>query len=321
MSSNVKAAPGARRKPVKASALAQQLGLAPVPVPKLTSSQWTEVRLRAQARGDTSHTESCPICTEEFKGSEQVLLSCSHVFHKICLRNFELFSGNKVCPICRSKEYEKRVIHEAASAYRHACATKIQALFRRWRVRKQYLLMLSLIPPKDLSKRRDFFMSKLGATSTRLAEMMNVRERALDALFEEMDRSVHSVRQSLRAAEVQLKVFSAQEWTDIRRRAQLRAETDCPICAEPLAGGDYKKRAVLLSCSHVFHHGCLLSFERFTIASSALDGAEKSSWSTQQSMLDEACNEDGEMQLFQPPPACLCPLCRSNYQKAWLDRL
>jgi len=78
-----------------------------------------------------------------------------------------------------------------------------------------------------------------------------------------------------------------------------------------------KKRAVLLSCSHVLHHGCLLSFERFTLASSALDGADSSSLLSAQQTQLEAFNDDGS-ELFQPPPACLCPLCRSNYQKTWL---
>lgn len=75
---------GARRKAKAAGTsltLAQQLGLVPAPVPKLTGEQWSAVRERARARGDAQ--EPCPICQEEFKDSEQVLLSCSHVFHKV----------------------------------------------------------------------------------------------------------------------------------------------------------------------------------------------------------------------------------------------
>jgi hypothetical protein len=82
-----------------AASLAQQLGLVPAPAPKLTSDEWTAVREKAKARGDVEHSEACPICQEEFKTQDQVLLSCSHVFHKICLTNFERFSGTKVCPI------------------------------------------------------------------------------------------------------------------------------------------------------------------------------------------------------------------------------
>lgn len=190
--------------------------------------------------------------------------------------------------------------------------------------------MQELIPPKDAAKRQAFFMSKLQRTSTRLAALMDSRDASIDALFADIDRSVLSVRSSLQAADVQLKSFSEQEWEEIRRRAALRNETECPICmgafetiAATSSGGggrgreNAKKRAVLLSCSHVLHHGCLLSFERFTLASSALDGADSSSLLSAQQTQLEAFNDDGS-ELFQPPPACLCPLCRSNYQKTWL---
>lgn len=36
--------------------------------------------------------------------SLQVLLSCSHVFHKACLSSFERFTGAKSCPLCRCKK-------------------------------------------------------------------------------------------------------------------------------------------------------------------------------------------------------------------------
>lgn len=101
-----------------AASLAQQLGLIPAPAPKLTQSEWSAVRDRARARGETA--EPCPICQEEFKDSEQVLLSCSHVFHKTCLRNFEKFSGTKVCPICRSKGQPPRRSRERERAIREA---------------------------------------------------------------------------------------------------------------------------------------------------------------------------------------------------------
>lgn len=35
----------------------------------------------------------CPICQDPFEQEDQVLLSCTHVFHKACLKNFERFSG------------------------------------------------------------------------------------------------------------------------------------------------------------------------------------------------------------------------------------
>jgi Zn ribbon nucleic-acid-binding protein len=45
----------------------------------------------------------CPICMGPFHQNEEVLLSCGHIFHKICLRSFENFIKNTdlSCPICR----------------------------------------------------------------------------------------------------------------------------------------------------------------------------------------------------------------------------
>lgn len=54
----------------------------------------------------------------------QVLLSCSHVFHRACLQSFETFSGRKCCPLCRKRQYETRLIHDAARLYRHQCAAR-----------------------------------------------------------------------------------------------------------------------------------------------------------------------------------------------------
>jgi hypothetical protein len=125
------------------------------------------------------------------------------------------------------------------------------------------------------------------------------------------------------AAAVQLKSFSADEWSTIRKQASLRGEEECPICCSGFESADsdgakeLNKRQILLSCSHVFHHGCLLSFERFTIASSALDGADHALLQRQQTQLESFEHVEGDAALLQPPPACLCPLCRSNYQKVW----
>ena len=53
----------------------------------------------------------------------QVLLSCSHVFHRVCLRSVERFSGKKSCPLCRFTDYQTRLIYEGASKHRIKAAT------------------------------------------------------------------------------------------------------------------------------------------------------------------------------------------------------
>ena len=45
---------------------------------------------KSTARQDSHH--ECSICCEHFGMEEQVLLSCSHVFHKQCIISFERYA-------------------------------------------------------------------------------------------------------------------------------------------------------------------------------------------------------------------------------------
>lgn len=73
----------------------------------------------------------------------------------------------------------------------------------------------------------------------------------------------------------------------------LHREThECPICLTPLSGSsdchhESPRETVLLSCSHMFHHACLLALEEFSWGDSS--------------------------------PLHTCPLCRSCYQKKILE--
>lgn len=79
---------------------AQRRGLVPVaPVQvALTPFDWSLIE---NSRSDPD--SCCPICMEGFRQGHEVLLSCSHIFHRSCLRSFENFigSGELTCPICR----------------------------------------------------------------------------------------------------------------------------------------------------------------------------------------------------------------------------
>ncbi|KAF5843673.1 hypothetical protein DUNSADRAFT_10849 [Dunaliella salina] len=63
--------------------LAQHLGLIPKPDPLLTEKEWNQVHLTARLHFRS--TTDCAICREGFKEEQQVLLSCSHVFHSSCI--------------------------------------------------------------------------------------------------------------------------------------------------------------------------------------------------------------------------------------------
>eukprot|EP00062_Callorhinchus_milii_P022099 gi/632979522/ref/XP_007906517.1/ PREDICTED: RING finger protein 32 isoform X2 [Callorhinchus milii] len=283
--------------------LAQKLGLIDGPEAPLTASEWQRVKKRSVQQGDSS--QPCVICKEEFGIQQQVLLSCSHVFHRVCLQAFERFSGRKSCPMCRKQQYETRVIHDGAHLYRNKCATRIQACWRGYIVRKWYRQLRRSIPPKNKKLRRRFFEDKLEEINDRLLRSCHTN---IDEFLSELDHSVATSRRVIQQFEEKcLRNISENEWEKIqlkqpqmnKEKAIQREGSDCPICITPLycfsnttfptAPGTTERReehglsvrrTVLLSCSHAFHYSCLQAFEDFT---------------------------EGQKHV--------CPLCRSTYQK------
>ncbi|XP_045877199.1 RING finger protein 32 isoform X6 [Meles meles] len=138
--------------------LAQKLGLFEPPPPPLSSEEWEKVKQRSILQGDS--VQPCPICKEEFELRPQVLLSCSHVFHRACLQAFEKFTNKKTCPLCRKNQYQTRVIHDGARLFKIKCATRIQACWRGHVVRKWYQDLRRKLPPTDAKLRRKFFEEK-----------------------------------------------------------------------------------------------------------------------------------------------------------------
>ncbi|ELW69797.1 RING finger protein 32, partial [Tupaia chinensis] len=105
--------------------LAQRLGLFEPPPAPLSSDEWEKVKQRSVLQGDS--TQPCPICREDFALHPQVLLSCSHVFHRVCLQAFEKFTNKKTCPLCRRSQYQTRVIHDGARLFKTKCAERVAA--------------------------------------------------------------------------------------------------------------------------------------------------------------------------------------------------
>ena len=64
-----------------------------------SKQDWEDAEQRLEAR-EGSH---CPICMAGFSQSHELLLSCSHAFHRTCLDAFERFmkKSDKLCPVCR----------------------------------------------------------------------------------------------------------------------------------------------------------------------------------------------------------------------------
>ncbi|XP_053323702.1 RING finger protein 32 [Spea bombifrons] len=267
--------------------LAQKLGIVEGPSKPLTADEWIKVKQRSIDQGDSS--QPCVICKEDFQLHPQVLISCSHVFHLACLQAFERFTGRKTCPMCRKDRYQTRVIHDGARLFKAKCATRIQACWRGYIVRKWYKNLRQTVPPNDPKLRKRFFEEKLTEITDRLLRSCDTD---IDVLFNEIDNSIAASRKVLRQLDLpNLTAPSEGEWEKIQLQAVRQEIFDCPICIMPLHHktdslqteghlGQSVRPAVLLSCSHIFHFACLQTFEEFT--------AEEPH---------------------------VCPLCRSSYQK------
>ncbi|XP_012509613.1 PREDICTED: RING finger protein 32 [Propithecus coquereli] len=274
--------------------LAQKLGLFEPPPLPLSADEWEKVKQRSVLQGDSM--QPCPICKEEFRLHPQVLLSCSHVFHRACLQAFEKFTNKKTCPLCRKNQYQTRVIHDGAHLFRMQCAARIQAHWRGHVVRKWYRNLRKIVPPRDAGLRKKFYETKFTEISHRILCSYNTNT---EELFSEIDRCLAINRSVLQQLEEKCgHAITEEDWQKIQMQALHRETYECPICLTPLSLGSDGQRAamgrrqhtretVLLSCSHMFHHTCLLALEEFSLGDS-------SSFHT-------------------------CPLCRSSYQKKILE--
>ncbi|XP_053714346.1 RING finger protein 32 isoform X1 [Synchiropus splendidus] len=265
--------------------LAQRVGLVPAPPERLSEDEWSQVKSRSVQERESEHP--CAICKEAFHLQPQVLLSCSHVFHRACLQSFERFSRRKCCPMCRTEQYETRVIHDGARLYKHLCATRIQACWRGHAARKRFHEIRKTVCPKDKQLRRKFLEEKLQELND--CFVLNLHTDT-DAFLSEIDQSLSSSRRIFQQLERKLSPeLNEEDWARLQSQVMSRGVWECPICLTALCslpeteadGSSHsQRRTALLSCSHLFHQHCLEALETFA-------GARRPS----------------------------CPLCRSVYHR------
>jgi hypothetical protein len=199
----------------------------------------------------------------------QVLLSCSHVFHLACIRSFERFAMKKTCPLCRKNDYQMRLFGEGRRAHLSLCATRIQAVWRGHRARKQYAVLQRAHPPRDPRLRAAFFARQISQLTDSAVDSSTAES---NALLREIDASLQRSRAVMASMEAAA-TRAAIDWPLIAATVHSRGDPGpCPICLQELAGSaapvvrEHQARSlVLLSCSHVFHAQCLLSFEDFNV--------------------------------------------------------
>jgi len=61
--------------------LAQKIGLKEIPKMPLSLQEWKNIEAKTISRND--HTSNCPICLEALAKRETIILSCTHIFHKV----------------------------------------------------------------------------------------------------------------------------------------------------------------------------------------------------------------------------------------------
>ena len=270
----------------------------------LSALDWRVIESSLAQRRDAH----CPICMEPFRERE-VLLSCSHMFHRACLRAFEraVRTPLRRCPVCRAGNYQKKITHEGSRSYAVACAVRLQALVRGWRARR---LAGRLRRSRFLGGggspgfRRRFAAAELaamtsaisgaaGATDIEAAAALSESDSALRLSREvEAEFALMLQRRSEAAAEVLTPMvsnettkggaLSEERWAAVLGQCLARSCAECAICMVPLLEDTAmglrrrsqlrRRRAVLLSCSHAFHDKCIGRLEELLICSAlALD--------------------------------------------------
>ncbi|KAL6065478.1 hypothetical protein STEG23_011591 [Scotinomys teguina] len=141
--------------------LAQKLGLATSPLP-LSSDEWERVKQRSLLQVPRSHVQYV-------KKNLSSIPRCCFPAHTYSTRK---------------NQYQTRVIHDGARLFRVKSATRIQAYWRGYIVRKWYRNLRKTVPPTDAKLRRKFFEEKFTEISHRILCSYNTN---IDELFSEIN--------------------------------------------------------------------------------------------------------------------------------------
>lgn len=107
-----------------------------------------------------------------------------------CLQSFERHNKTAVCPICRRKDYEKKVIDEGIRVFTMKCILRIQANIRGSRCRKELYEGLLREGYKAMSKLfgRRLLAYKMWRLSRKLHERSRQNQQAYKKLLETVER-------------------------------------------------------------------------------------------------------------------------------------
>ena len=161
----------------------------------MLQSEWAIVEKNILNRNDAF----CPICMEGFKDGREILLSCSHMFHRKCLTSFEMFmkrGEDLSCPICRTSKYQKKFTRLGSKAFEIVCIIKIQAFYRGYNVRKHYQIRLRSYYQKrkgNISLRKKFYQKEFSSYTDKLSSDVEDRGRELETMIRYVRMNVYMI--------------------------------------------------------------------------------------------------------------------------------
>lgn len=244
--------------------LAQRLGLVEKPNAPLSHEQWAAVEKKSEMREE--YKGKCPICHEHLGKEPTVILSCSHIFHKLCITSFEKYSRTKACPICRKQSYEKKTYKTSQDYYYIYCIVKIQSHIRKYICHEKFIKHMVSHPSLNVQVNRKYAQLHMKRLDFKLNKHLTNKETQIDKLFSDLEQKLAASQAAVSALKnlnrSKNPEFSDVNWAEITVKAIERCEKNCPICLQNL---EARRETTILSCSHVFHTKCIESFESFSI--------------------------------------------------------
>ena len=260
---------------------AEKVGIQKINNFPLSLDEWKKVEAKTLKREDFKG--DCPICMEKLSQRESVILSCSHVFHKVCLRNFEHYSAVTKCPLCRCERYECKTYTKDKEYFVKKSVAIIQRVTRGYLTRyRLYKKIFKDNMPKCKGLRKLYSYWKIRDLTDKMVKAIEKQNEINQKYFNEVLKENEDVIRTENKNKAMMdKLKKEQEkknpdWNNIVNKMECRNNHTCAICLCEFAN----KPVYVLDCTHCFHKNCLDSFER-----------------------------------FDPYYIKRCPICRANYNK------
>jgi hypothetical protein len=255
-----------QKKFLKNLTFAQKVGLKEINKMPLSIDEWKKLEEQTIKREDFKST--CPICLEGLYKRDTTILSCSHIFHKNCILNFEKYSNNKKCPICRSANYELKDYYKDKEYFIKNNVIIIQKSYRGFITR--YNLYRSVFRnemPKNKHLRSIYSKWKIKELTNKMCSIMERQTKESQIVIKQLVKDVKEITSKNKQMESEILKNNPHshshshsdtiiDWNKIMKK---RKNDNCAICLTALLN----KPVYLLSCTHCFHKNCLESFEKY----------------------------------------------------------